>query len=135
MEKQTQIVDASIIVKWFTEEEFTDKALELKESQISESVEIVVPEIIFSEVINALRYKKFDENALIEANKTLWNMGFKIERATEFLINKAIALAKKYDLTIYDALYIALAHLHGAPLITADSSLYKIPNVVPLENI
>jgi predicted nucleic acid-binding protein len=135
MERQTQVIDASVAVKWFAEEQFTKKALEIKSALVSGAAGIIVPELIFLEVMNALRYKKFEEKTLIGANETLWNIGLKVEKTTGLLINKAISLAKKYNLTIYDAIYVATAQFHGAPFVTADSTLYKVPNVVPLENI
>ena len=132
MEKQTQVIDASVVMKWFVEEEFTDKAVEIKERYISGSLNIIVPELLFIEVINALRYKNNSEDKLIEINKSLWKMGFKVERVNEQLLNKAITVAKKYDITIYDAIYVALANLKGVFLITADSELNKVSNVLPL---
>jgi len=48
---------------------------------------------------------------------------------------KTIENSVKYNITIYDALYVTLAQIHGTFLITADKKLYKIPNVIALEKI
>ncbi len=135
MEKQTQVLDASVIVKWFSKEELTSNALELKEKHISGDIIITLPDIVFVEVANALRYKDNNEEALLNVNKSLWNMEFKIEKINEMLLNKAIIIAKKHNITIYDAVYVALAQIYNSPLITTDTELYKIPNVIPLENV
>lgn len=135
MEKQTQVLDASVIVKWFSKEELTSNALELKEKHISGDIIITLPDIVFIEVTNALRYKDNNEEALLNVNKSLWNMEFKIEKINEMLLSKAIIIAKKHNITIYDAVYVALAQIYNSPLITTDTELYKIPNVIPLENV
>ena len=135
MEKQAQVLDASVIVKWFVNEIDTDKAVELWNKHASDEVKIIVPSLIFLEVINSLRYKGNSEETLIEINKTLWNSDLKIEPISEQLVQHAIILAKKYDLTIYDAIYVSLAQLHGCSLVTSDKELYKIPNAIPLNKV
>ncbi|MBW1669419.1 MAG: type II toxin-antitoxin system VapC family toxin, partial [Deltaproteobacteria bacterium] len=51
------VVDASVVVKWFVEEEGSEEALAIRRRYIEEEVEIVAPELIHFEVLNALRYK------------------------------------------------------------------------------
>ena len=133
MEKQTQVLDASVMVKWFTKEVQTEKAIILKEKHLKKEIIIVIPDIAFTEVINSLRYKNNNEEKLCEINKNLWNLGCKVEKITESNIHAAINIAKKYDIAIYDALYIAIAKFHSCSFITSDKELYKIPNVIPLE--
>ncbi len=135
MEKQTQVLDASVIVKWFINETDSEKAIELWKNHVSGEIKIVVPNLIFSEIINSLRYKGNDEKSLLEINKSLWNSEFIIENVNEQILQNAIIIAKKYDLTIYDSIYVAIAHLNGSSLITADKELFKIPNVVDLSKI
>ena len=135
MEKQAKVLDASVIVKWFVNENDSDKALELWSEHASNEIKIIVPSLIILEVINSLRYKGNNEETLLEVNKTLWNSDLKIENVNEQIIQKAITIAKKYDLTIYDSIYEAIAQFYGCQLITADKELFKIPNVVPLNKI
>ena len=56
MEKETLVLDASVIVKWFCEEEYTDIALRLRDRFFVGELTIVVPELMFYEVSNAMRY-------------------------------------------------------------------------------
>ena len=133
MERQKKVLDASVITKWFTTEENTDKAIALREAHKNGEILIVVPELLFAEVLNSLRYKKSHEHLLEETNKALWEMEFEIIGMTESLLMKAILLAQKHNLTMYDALYVSVAHFHGAPFITADADLAKLPNSISLE--
>ncbi len=135
MEKQKKVIDASVIFKWFSKEEDSEKALKLKEEHLSQKSSLVIPVLSIIEVINALKYKEKDENKLKEANKALKEIQLEIKNITKFLMDKAIENSFKYDISIYDSVYVALAQIHGVSLITADSALYKIPNVIPLEKI
>ena len=55
MERQKKIVDASVMVKIFAEEEDSDKASKLLEEHINGNVTLMAPELIFLETLNALR--------------------------------------------------------------------------------
>lgn len=135
MERQKKVVDASVILKWFIKEKDSEKALELREDYIFGRIILIVPELMFLEVINALRYKKLNPEKISYVNKSLWESEFHIHKSDQFIIEKAINIAIEYNITIYDALYVSIAQLHNAFLITADSKLYKIPNVIALEKI
>lgn len=132
MAKQKKVVDASVIVKWFLNEEKKTEALKLRDEHISEKSMIIVPELLFVEVINALRYKRADERRLLEASEALWEIQLHVEHTNSFLLQTAVSLCLKYELSLYDALYAALAQLHGCQLVTCDNKLGKLPNAVLL---
>jgi predicted nucleic acid-binding protein len=128
MERQKKVIDASIIVKWFSNEEDSDKAIKLRNMHIRGEISIVVPELVFMEVMNSLRYKKISVDSLTKANKDLWDVQLETIYLDEFLLNKATEISVKYNLTVYDGIYAALAQIHGAPLITSDNKLLEFPN-------
>lgn len=132
MAREKKVVDASIVAKWFLNEPDTVKALQLREDHLSGKMLLIAPELLGIEVLNTLRYKGYDQNALEHANTSLGDIQLHIEHATIFLLQRAIKLALEYNLTIYDALYAALAQIHGCPLITADEKLKKLPFAVVL---
>ncbi len=133
MERQKKVLDASVLIKWFSQEENTEKAIELREQYIQQTIEILIPELAFLEVINSLRYKKKNEEELKKIIKNFLDLQIGFVALTEDLLNKTLKVALENNLTIYDSLYVAIAQFHGCPLITADKELYKIPNVIPLE--
>lgn len=135
MERQKKVLDASVILKAFTNEIDSNKAINLLEDFQDGRNEIIVPEFIFLEVTNALRYKKQSQESLNKTNKELWNLGLKIESLNSFLLEKAIEISLKNNITIYDAIYVSLAQINGCQLVTSDKELYKIPNVIPLEKL
>src|SRR3989344_6928946 len=103
MERQTKILDASIIVKWFSEEEQSEKAIALRDEYLLKKTNIAVSEITFLEVLNALRYKKKNEEEIKKANTALWNLQMEILKTDDILLNKAIGISLKHNLTMYDA--------------------------------
>lgn len=135
MEREKKIIDASVVVKWFAYEEDSEKADILKNKHVSNEVLLVAPELIFIEVINALKYKKFNFDSLNKINKVLWDFQIKIEKLNENILEKAIKISLENNLSLYDSVYIALSQIYGAELISADEILSKIPNVRLLKDI
>ena len=136
MARETKVIDASVLVKWFVNEPHRDGALQLRSDHIAGKILLLVPELAFLEVLNTLRYKNHDAKALIEINKDLWEIQMHVERLGELLLEKSAELAIQYKLTLYDATYVALAQLSNSQLITADKALKNIPGVILLsENI
>ncbi len=131
MERQKKVVDASIILRWFLNEDKSDKVRKLIKKHLNEELIIIVPELIFLEILNALRFKNYN-NKLFDVNRTLQNAQFYVVNTDESIINKTIAISLEYNLTIYDAVYAALSQIYGCELITEDKELKKFPNAVAL---
>ncbi len=129
MERQEKIIDASVVIKWFAEEEDSENAIKLRNKHLSQETILIAPELIFLEVTNALRYKKDYSEKIKKANEDLWSFQLKVEKLSKELLDKAIEIAIKNDFTIYDSIYIALAQIYETELITADEKLLKVPGV------
>lgn len=122
------VVDASVIVKWFLhqQEADRDRALALRDLHISGRSTIYIPQLAFLEVLNAIRFStKADEEDGETALETLQDLNLETKTADVNLLRKANAIAWAYKITIYDALYVALAEQVGYPLITADEVMVK----------
>ncbi len=120
------VPDASVVVKWFIEEEYTDKADELRRDYVDQLIDIAVPELIYYEVLNALRYSGvFGEDELINIGEALHGFQFlELPLKGEFL-RETIRRALKHGITIYDACYIAVASIEKGTLYTADEKLLE----------
>lgn len=134
------VVDASVLVKWFKEEEDRDLALGLRELHTSGRSTLFVSELTFLEILNAIRYgSKAAEEDCAEALHVLQNLHLQVKPIEFDTLRKANAIAWAYKVTIYDALYVALAEQLGYPLITADEVMVKKLKghsiVVPLRDL
>ncbi len=121
MEKKTLVLDASIIVKWFCDEEYTDTALRIRDKFFGGDLNVVVPELMFCEVSNAIRYNevfsKRDRCGIID---DLFSIGFDVVIPDKEILWGAMELALKTDTPIYDNVYLAVSRSRGCPFITAD---------------
>jgi predicted nucleic acid-binding protein len=80
-----------------------------------------VSELLYHEVANALRYKTdFNEKKLNGAVEELFGLQLNTRAVDPNLISKASTIAYKGDVTMYDAVPVALAQLRGTTCITAD---------------
>ena len=120
------VVDASVVVKWYCKEEDTDKALHIRDEYISGIIKISLPDLVILELANTIRYKK---NSTAEDVEDVLNnfvkLRFDIIVPTIELTKKANRLSFKHNITVYDAIYLALAEELGYDFITADEKMYR----------
>jgi len=120
------VSDASVIVKWFIEEEYSDKALKLRDMHVNGEIVIVAPELLPFEVLNVLKYSNlFGKEELKNAALSLSSYGIELYSLKGMLAEKTVEIAVENDITIYDASYIALADTLNMKLYTADQKLIK----------
>ena len=126
MERNAIVLDASIIIKWFTKEEKRDSALKIREDYINKQIEIIIPDLILYEISNALRFNpNFTKEDVSEAIYSIYNMDMTIITPTQEIIDEALHISYLYKTSIYDSIYIALAKIIDSDFITADKKLYE----------
>lgn len=121
------VLDASVGIKLFIEEEFSDKVQRLFTRLAEDSrAEIHVPDLFYIECANILlkytrRYKRPLEDSLADI-EDLSKLALETTSTAE-LIEDALSLANEKNLTAYDACYAVLAQKLELPLVTADAPL------------
>jgi predicted nucleic acid-binding protein len=118
------IVDASVAIKWFAEEELRLQALALRDQDHALlSVDYTLIEVASGLLRKARRntypFPSFQED--IEALRE--SMDFFL--GTD-LLDEAAAIANRHRSSIYDSLYVALAVRQDCPLVTADERLLEL---------
>lgn len=117
-------MDASVAVKWFVVEEYSDASLDLLRGHVAGSLTLAAPALIQYEVLNALRYSHvFDVEKLTRVAKILDDLQLALYSLARELAVLTAKTAYELDLTIYDAAYVALSKHLGARLITADEEI------------
>ena len=118
------VVDASIIVKWFVEEEGSNEAIKIRDEYINGDVKLIAPELINFEVLNALHYKGlFSEDELKRISEALDAFSIELHSLRGEYATRTIEVAYKNNITVYDAAYISLAIMKNTHLYTADRKL------------
>ena len=130
------ILDTSVVIKWFSEfdEDDLDKALNLRHEILTGKCSITVPDLLFYELSNALRYNiRFLSQDIKDALKSVIDMGFVVAGVEVHVMELAIDIAFKNNVTIYDSCFLALSQTEKMPLITSD---YKfVDRMKGFENI
>jgi predicted nucleic acid-binding protein len=123
------VLDASVAAKWFLPAEgetLTDEALELLYRYTTGQIRLIVPDLFWAEFANILwkavrqgRWTKDTADTAIAAMKDR-NLPTVPSLA---LLEAAFAIANTFQRTVYDSLYVALAVISKAQLLTADERL------------
>ena len=118
------VIDSSVAVKWFSQEAATGAALALRDDAFLGKRRLEAPDLLLYEIGNALRYNpRLDAEDVKLALGSLLDLGIVFHPAGGALLSKAVDLAFRYRMTVYDSCFIALSDILGAPLITADEKL------------
>jgi len=127
------VLDTSVVIKWFRSyENLRNEALRLRQAYLDGHVSIHVPSLLIYETANVLRYKAdMDEAKVQQALQSLFDMGIEIEHVDPEAIGRTIEIAYSYNVTVYDAAFVALAWQLKANFITADGELTQKLRDIP----
>ncbi len=118
------VTDASVIAKWFLEEEFSTEARRLRDDYAADLIDVKAPCLLPYEVLNAIRFADvFTEDELQQIADALDRFAIPLRLLEGTLSESAMDIATSKDLTVYDASYLALARHIGSPLYSADDDL------------
>jgi predicted nucleic acid-binding protein len=119
------VVDASVAVKWLLPEVHSDAARRLL---VREGTELWAPDLIWAEVGNTLwkkiRRGEVPAETASELQEKFRRFPLRIH-PSQSLGGTAWILARDFDRSFYDSLYLALALHRACPFVTADRKLYN----------
>ena len=114
------VVDASVLVKWLVDEEFSVEAATL----LDRGFTLVAPGLVFAEATNALwaMHRRGDMSAadLADAARLLEDVPVSVPVSMLELAASAARLAVDLEHPAYDCFYLALAIQRQYPVVTAD---------------
>ena len=127
-DKLNIIVDSSVIAKWYLPDEKDDYALKIQQDFTSRTIFISVPVLLFYEVNNILKSAakslRISKEKTYQAYEDLLQLDFTVYSSAA-LFKEALQLAIAFDISSYDASYIALAEYLKVSVFTADEKLVK----------
>jgi predicted nucleic acid-binding protein len=118
------VLDASIAIKWFIPEVYSDAARRLLASNHT----FLVPDFFFPEVGNVLwKRVRRSEDTAENARQILADLNaVPVEvYLSQPLMPLALDIALQTDRAVYDSLYLALAITQQCQMVTADEKFYN----------
>lgn len=120
------VLDASVVLKWLFESESSTASLRYRDGHTSGSNPIAVPELLFYEIANVLG----SESALPPGEaRNVFEAIYDMELESYHLAGsdylRAMTLSQRFNISGYDASYVALAEKLDAPFVTADKKLVR----------
>lgn len=118
------VLDCSFALAWALEE----KGVETRRQTMCLVAQYgaKAPSIFVLEVANVLAQSARTPSHVDKVLSALWNIDITIEpQTTERVWNRRLALARRLNLSAYDAAYLELAIREEATLITLDSDLHR----------
>ncbi len=126
METRTdKVLDASVIAKWFSEEEGSDRASTYLQNYKDGKFSILIPTLLYYELGNILLSKKATKVQISEIMQTMQALHLIVENIGQDAFRQVFENASDYKITYYDAAYVSLMQKRNCELITADKKLYE----------
>lgn len=126
--KKVIIIDASIAAKWLLPDEDDFIADTIKRAFGNRQVEIAVPLFIFYEVNNLLKSAALSDRISFKDSLDFYenflNLNFNIH-SSKLLLKNTLQTALEFEISSYDASYVALSEYLQIPFYTADLKLLK----------
>lgn len=125
---KNEVVDCSVLVKLFVPEKGSQDAICWCKNWRNGKIEVFAPELVIAEFANVIWHKvwrkEIDPSIGSSSVADFMKLPIRIvEHGT--LIEGAFNMAISHEITVYDALYAALAYKLDATLVTADNILAK----------
>ncbi len=123
------VIDASVVLKWYLDdEELGAKAINILTHYVSGDLNIFAPSLLEYEVMNGLKIAqkrgRIDKKSHLSGIEGFFNLEITVFNASHFS-NKTLDILSFFDISSYDASYLALAENEKSPFVTADKVLYN----------
>lgn len=125
------VLDCSVLIAWLMPDESLEGIEELMLAIENRQVQAWVQSLLYQELTNALliaeRRSRLPEGVMIDYVESMLALNLNVSPYPTHPagLAKSIELADLYQLSIYDASYLALAVHLQAPLATADNKLVE----------
>jgi predicted nucleic acid-binding protein len=121
------VLDSSVVIKWFRAgEPLRAQALALQAAYLDGLLDLALPDLLIHEVANVLRYKPdLSVDEVCSAIQSLYDMDMALVTVTSDIAREAVRIARRYDVTVYDAVFLSCAQHISATLVSADEAFVR----------
>lgn len=124
------VVDASVVIKWFVEEDYSQAARDLLKSFGKGSADLCAPSLLLYEVGNALwrivnRLKLLRVTYVVGAYSSFLKVPIHYIDLTKQDASDSLKLSLELGLTFYDAVYLNMSEKLAKTLVTADDEILR----------
>lgn len=120
------VIDTSVVCKWFLVqgESSLELADELLDQHLMGTTVLVAPASLPLELANVLRYSGMNDSTMQQTLEDFHFAHLGLFDLTQDRLVAASLLARRHDISVYDALFLALAQERGCPLVSADRKAF-----------
>ncbi len=123
------VIDASVVLKWYlSDEDHGESALDILEAHVSDRLSLLAPALLEFEVANGIaiakRRGRVGDGDALKAMDGFTNLGIGFYPLSPYL-PKVIVYCDRYNISAYDAAYVALADDLKTHVVTADKRLFN----------
>jgi|Deesub1362B_J571_1020462.scaffolds.fasta_scaffold00005_398 predicted nucleic acid-binding protein len=124
MKNEKVVIDSPVLIKLFTKEKDSEKALKILDYYLMEKLDIYISEISIFEMLYILsKYYGYEFDKLKTILSVIINYGFNIIGFSQEILEKAIEIMILEKMSVYTAFNIALALKIGGSIVTTDKKL------------
>lgn len=115
------VVDTSVAFKWITPEEDSERACTLLRNEV-----LAAPDMLLYEITNILHcQKRLPDERVQSLLATFLDFQVQMFALPSHKFSRVAELSRTFDITSYDASFIAMAELLETEMITADRKLLQ----------
>jgi predicted nucleic acid-binding protein len=121
------VIDTSVVCKWFLEEGETsvEMAGELLHQHLVGTTLLIAPASLPLELANVLRYSDMNDSTMQQTLEDFHFAHLELFELTQNRLEAASLLARRHKISVYDAVFLALAQERECPLVSADRKAFS----------
>ena len=120
------VIDASVLIKFYVPEILSDRAQEVMSWVADGKLMLLAPDLLYPETGNILwkkqRLHELTPDEVEEIVDAITSLPIKIEHSRQ-IMPLSVSIALHSGITVYDAMYVAVAGIYETRMITADRRL------------